>query len=197
MEIKYQQFWDWFVQNRTLFAGTEITDQSIELIDQRINILGEFAWEIGPGQLKTTSLTISPGGDRDLLPTTKEIISYAPTLPDWEFHYAKPVKEWENYFNVMVNDQKIGINISKWEYTLSRYDTNIYDIRIKLVDVPVTILAEKDQALYGIVEMVLESIIGEEKRLERINEIEIVKEDVFKKQASSILHLKQHIDSLP
>ncbi|MGN6293497.1 MAG: hypothetical protein ACTHMV_12205 [Chitinophagaceae bacterium] len=196
MEKKYKQFWSWFVQNKALFESLEISDQSVELIDEEINVLGDFTWEIGPGQLKSFSLTISPGGDRTLLPITKKIISYAPSLNDWEFCYAKPVKEWENYFDVMLGEKEIGIDISKWEYVLFKYDKGIYDIQIKLIDTPADVLAEKDEILYGIVEMVLESILGEEKRLERINELEIVRNEAFEK-ASSILNLRQHIDTLP
>lgn len=197
MEKKYKQFWDWFVQDRTRFERHEISDQSVELIDQKINTLGNFAWEIGPGQLKSFSLTISPGGDCTLLPVTKKIISYAPSLNNWEFHYAKPIKEWEHYFNVTISGKKIGVDISNWEYILFKSAKGTYDIQITLTDLPPAILAEKNEVLYGIIEMVLDSIIGEEKRLERINEIEFVKGRQIEKGTSSILNLRQHLDILP
>jgi len=86
--------------------------------------------EIGPGQEKALSLTISPGGDPELLDTTKEIISLAPVLDNWEFLYAKPVKKWDNYFEVFINEEKIGIDISNWEYILFRNDDAMRSTRI-------------------------------------------------------------------
>jgi hypothetical protein len=198
MNIKYGQFWNWFFQNKALFEETKITDQSIELIDQKIRELGDFAWEIGPGDIKLLSLTISPGGDRALLSTTRKIISHAPILDDWEFHYAKPVKNWDNYFEVVVNGKEVGIDISRWEYILFRYKDSIYDIQIKPDSIPEVIRAEKEEVLYGIVEMVLESIIGEERRLEIINDLEVVSrfELDFENDGSSIVNLKKHLDSI-
>jgi hypothetical protein len=197
MENKYKQFWSWFVQNRQLFEQDRISDQSVELIDQEISSLGDFAWEIGPGRQKSLSLTISPGGDPILLSTTKKIISYAPILDNWEFNYAKPTKEWDNYFDVIVNGKEVGVDISQWEYVLFRSNENSYDIEIKLVNIPEAVMSEEDEVLYGIVEMVLESIIGEEKRLERIDHLEILKDDAIEKNASSILNLNKHLDTLP
>lgn len=194
MSNKHRQFWDWFKHNKRLFEETEISDKSIEMIDQHINELGDFAWEIGPGHIKPLSLTISPGGDRKLLAATREIISEAPTLDNWEFYYAKPVKEWDNYFDVIINEEKIGIDISNWEYILFRNDYGNYDIQIKPDNMP-AVLKEEQNEVYGIVEMVLESIIGEEKRLEKIDDLQVVNEfdDDIKKRKTSILNLQDHL----
>jgi hypothetical protein len=194
MDSSYIQFWNWFVQNKIIFEGSEISDAAIELIDQQINLLGDFAWEIGPGHTKVWSLTISPGGEKELLATTRNIISQAPILTHWEFHYAKPVKEWDNYFDVVIGEEKQGIDISSWEYVLFRNEAGSYDIQIRPDGIPAGLkLNEKE--LYGVVEMVLDSIIGEEKRLEIIDHLEVVGEFAAgaKKSKTRIVHLWDHL----
>lgn len=196
MDTTYTHFWDWFIQNKELFEQIGITEHSIKLIDQKINDLGNFAWEIGPGQKKTLSLTISPGGDLQLLAITKKIISQAPVLKNWEFHYAKPIKEWENYFEVFVNEEKIGIDVSNWEYILFRNDDDTYDIQIKPDNIP-AVIKTKENEVYGIVEMVLDSIIGEEKRLKKIKDLEVVTafgKDIIKHKIL-LINLLDHLNS--
>lgn len=194
MRNTYIQFWNWFQQNKIFFEEPEISDSAIKLIDQQIGNIGDFAWEIGPGHIKQLALTISPGGDKNLLDSTKEIISLAPVLSNWEFYYAKPIKEWDNYFDVIFNGEKIGIDISNWEYILFRNDNGSYDIQIIPVGIP-SILMSNESELYGLVEMVLESIIGEEKRLEKIDDLEVVNEfdDNLVKNKVSILNLPDHL----
>jgi hypothetical protein len=194
MNNKYKHFWSWFIHNKQLFEEPEISDKAIELIDQQINRLGDFTWEIGPGIIKSLSLTISPGGDRNLLAITREIVSQAPIIDNWEFYYAKPVKEWDNYFDVIIDEKKIGIDISNWEYILFRNDNGNYDIQIKPDNIPAILLSKENQ-IYGIVEMALESIIGEERRLEKIDDLEVVSEfdDDIKKNGISILNLQDHL----
>lgn len=198
MEVKYKKFWNWFTQNRRIFEGSAISEESIEIIDREISELGNFAWEIGPGQLKPLFLAISPGGDSTLLPDTRKIISYAPVLENWEFYYAKPIKNWENYFEVYINEEKVGIDISSWEYILFRVKRNIYDIQVKPMNLPSKVNAEKEEMLNGLVEMVVQAIIGEELRLERINALEVVSKfgSDPEESASSILDIKKHLDSL-
>lgn len=196
MEKKYEQFWKWFDQNRDRYEGDEISDQSIELIDQKITSLGDVTWEIGPGRIKLLALTISPGGDATLLQQTKEIVSYAPILNDWEFNYAKPVKEWDNFFYLMINGQELGVDISKWKYVIYKTEGYKFDIEVHLFDLPPLLLTEKDEVLYGIVEMVIESILGEETRLERIDELSFIRNPKVKENGSYILHLRQHLETL-
>ncbi|HEX7844218.1 MAG TPA: hypothetical protein VF476_00375 [Chitinophagaceae bacterium] len=197
MKDNFTTFWHWFQHSKFLFEKLEISQDSINLIDKQITTLGDFAWEIGPGKNKEYSLTLSPGGDKSLLSLTKSIVSKAPVIDNWEFHYAKPIKEWENYFEVFFKNEKISIDISKWQYVLFRNKDNAFDIDVRVSDVPVILQGEAEE-MHGIVEMVVESIIGEEARLEKIDRLEIVKEfdNKSKKGITAIPNLLNHIQKL-
>lgn len=197
MKGKYSHFWNWFEKNRIRFEENEISSSAVDEIDKEINKIGEFAWEIGPGQREKFSLTISPGGDPSLLSITRTIISQAPKLSNWEFYPAMPEKKWENYFEVDVSNKKIGIDISHWEYILFRHTNNVFDIQIKANNLPNKITIKPNE-LQGIAEMVLQSLVGEERRLTAINELEVVSvfEDKFRDSGSSLLSLKKHLDEL-
>lgn len=190
----YSFFWEWFVAHKNMLANLKPNDSLIEEIDKNVNSLGDFIWEIGPGFNKLHSFTISPGGEVSLLEQTKKIISYAPKLIDWEFHYAKRAKEWSNYFNIFLSGGTLSIDLSKWEYVLLEYYDQTFDIIIK----PEPYLNELENEIYGIVEMILDSIIGEEIRLETIKYIEIVKkfDDELITNNSLLINLAKHINKL-
>ena len=55
-----------------------------------------------------------------------------------------------------------------------------------------------EQEIYGIVEMILDSIIGEERRIEKIKYIEITKEfnsDIINKR-TPLINLEKHLNHL-
>jgi len=194
---KYSDFWQWFLKNRFEFEVSNFKEESIQDMDNRILTMGDFAWEIGPGKLKRFSLSISPGGDKLLIGKTKEIVAEAPILNDWEFNYAKPEKEWDNYFESIWKNRKVEIEISSWKYILYKYEKGVYDIEIFPFGIKSEMLLDKDH-MQGLAEMVVQSLIGEEKRLTRINGIE-VRTDLpltFESKETSILLLKEHLNKL-
>jgi len=109
------RFWDWFSSNCTKFGQDFTNELLLDELNNRISELGEFVWEIGPGNKSLNQLVISPGGDIEKLPLTKEIIKYAKVLSDWEFYYAKPIKNWNFEFNFEQLDGNIlYINAFRW-----------------------------------------------------------------------------------
>jgi len=190
-----KEFWNWFSENCQKFDNDfENTDLLYEL-DKRINELGEFSWEIGPGITSPNSLVISPGGNIDLLPCTKEIIGQSQPCLGWEYYYAKPPKEWDLLFDFETRDGlKVHVDASLWEYVLLRYEDGMFEIIIEVTNIGE--LNENDKL--AIVEILLDGVIGEELRMTRICLIDVVEEfeNEYGNKASNIKYLLKHINSL-
>ena len=190
-----KEFWNWFSENCQKFDNDfENTDLLYEL-DKRITDLGVFSWEIGPGKTSPNALVISPNGDIDLLPYTKDIIGQAKTCLGWEYYYAKPPKEWDLIFDFETsNGVQVHVDASLWEYVLLRYEDGMFEIIIKATNIKE--LNENDKL--AIAEMLLDGVIGEELRMTSICLIEIVEEfeNEYDDKASNIENLSKHINSL-
>lgn len=193
-QIKYEEFWNWFEKCQNLLEEVTLTHPIISEIDIQVKKLGDFTWEIGPGIDKPYSFTLSPGGDMDLLTISKEIISFSPSLKEWEFYHAKPQKDWDKYFDVIINDKKIRIDISEWEYVLLQYEDDTFDIDIR----PVPYFDYYDDDKYGIVDMVLCSLIGEENRITKFVELNVVKEfePETERSKSHLVNLPDHLKKI-
>src|SRR5690606_510950 len=117
-------------------------------------------------------LVISPGGNITLLPITRQIIAHATIISGWVFCYAKPPKQWDLLFNFQKkNGDVIEIDASSWKYVLIRYEDG-FDIIIQTNDL--TKLGEQDKLFAS--EILLDGILGEESRMLRITNIDIVEE---------------------
>jgi len=194
---KIREFWSWFFNNCDKFGKNFSNDELLKELDKKVLLLGngELDWEIGPGKIKENALVISPNGNHELLPFTKEIIDNAKERENWEYYYAIPPKNWKLIFYFETNVKtKIRVDASKWQYILLKYEDNSFDIIIKVIDLPK--LSQDDKL--SIDEILLIGILGEELRLEYIEEIKIVNK--FKisdlKNASSIQTLSDHFNQL-
>ena len=188
-----QQFWSWFECNQGNFGDKFENVALIKQLDKWVSELGPFTWEIGPGSIKENLFVISPGGLMELLPLTKEIVSFSSNLKRWEIYYAKPPKEWNYIFNFLNSGGgKISIDASKWQYVLLRYDDGMFGIIIEAPNL--TGLGEEEKV--SIVEVFLESVIGEEVMMLAICEIEIVDHlaDEYVSKASDAINLAKHLN---
>ena len=169
---KIMMFWEWFSKISKDFGSNLENIDLLDELDERVNELGDFSWEIGPGKIKENLLVISPNGDPELLQETKRIVNHAPPCDEWEFYYAKQPKEWELKFEYNTEDGKqIEIDASEWEYALLRYEDGMFAIIIK-ASYHLRSLSDDDQLMAA--EIVLDGELGEEMRIQSICEIDIV-----------------------
>jgi hypothetical protein len=190
-----QLFWQWFSSHHKEFGENFDNEEMLAELNDRIVGLGDFAWEIGPGTKNNNQLVISPGGNLDLLPVSKQIISYATTIPGWIFCYAKPPREWNLLFNFRIEDDVIiEVNASKWKYVLLRYEDMGFEIIVQTRDLKN--LCENDKLIAA--EILLDGILGEEVRMIHITNIEIVEEVGFQYQnkVNDMIYLDKHFEKL-
>jgi len=195
-EQEVVKFWNWF-SNNSHYLGDEFRRKGlISELDRRISRLGDFVWEFGPGKVEENAFVISPGGDLELLEISKEVISRATKCKGWEFHYAKPPKDWELKFQFERGDGRMAdVDASGWKYVLLEYEDEPYEIIIKL---PRLLMELGDRDALIAAEITLDGILGEERRMRLINVIDVVFEfeEKYKDKVSDIKVLSEHLSKL-
>lgn len=191
MEEKYKLFWKWFLEHQDNIIEVNSKDSFVKELDKKVKELGNYSWEIGPGKKNSLAFTISPGGDKELLEKTKKIIGFAPNISGWEFYSSIQIKEWSNFFTTFINGKKIGVDISKWKYVLYQFEDGTYDIAIK----PIPFKKALEDSISELSEMIVDSLIGEEKRIEKIVNLDIVPEfdSEIIHNASKLINLNSHL----
>ena len=121
-------FWKWFVDNKDKLESDSYDPAILQQLDKTISNW-DLNWEIGPGQSRENSLTISPKGDPSLLPLAEQIINKAPTVDKWQFYSTKQPKE--NWHLLELNKENISVNASEWEYVLLKYKDGKIEVLIK------------------------------------------------------------------
>jgi hypothetical protein len=148
----------------------DVHTTALRELDERLQRLGDFAWEIGPGESQPNALVISPSGDYETLRTTRAIVSVAPAVSGWQFYPAKPARDWDYAFRLHGERATYNFDAKNWRYILAAHPDGTYDIDItspELVDVPES---TRQEAL----ETVVEGAIGEELRIGYVGEIRCV-----------------------
>jgi hypothetical protein len=192
---KIDEFWNWFIGiAETLATNIENISLTKELDDRMRNLDSELSWELGPGISKPWQLVISPGLKRNLRERARGIVSCAPSVTAWEFYSAKPPKTWD-YILELENAEggRVRLDASNWTFVLLRYPDGTHEILLKGSDLPALTEDERWQAAA----ITLESILGEDLILDRINEFELVDkiESRFAKRQRPIQELRQAITS--
>lgn len=177
LEDKIQEFWKWFVLNEAIIVEainaskdqdhSELTGQ----LDNQILNFGTFAWEIGFGQSKPYFLTISPNNSSKFLAISKSIMKAAPSLKSWEFNAAKIPVDWD--LNFKIYDAEFDahkVDASGWQQVLKK---NL-DQSINIILLAKSISHLDLDTQMRAADMVVTSLIGEELRINAIQEIEVV-----------------------
>lgn len=164
-----KKFWIWFSLNCQNFGNYFDNSNLINELDIWINKLGNFTWEIGPGKNTDNALIISPNGDVEKLKFTKMIIANAISCEGWEYYYAKPPKQWNDfkfYFET-TNGNRFEVDASLWEYVLLKYEDGMYGIVIKSLQLSEL---DGDDTIIAM-EIFLDGILGEKIRMQTIDYI--------------------------
>lgn len=172
MELKVKQFWDWFIENEHQFREITDTKKVIELLNNQVLEFGVFAWEIGVGEEKPHSFTISPNGDKKRLFLSRQIFKQAPELKHWEFNYCKSARrDWDFTFEVFNSSMiKQEYDASKWEFVLAEEENQKIAILLKASNI---ITIDFDD-LPSIGDMVVNHILGEERRIGDVHSIRFI-----------------------
>ena len=194
-EAAVMSFWRWFSSIAQKFSSNLEDEGILRELDDRIRSFGDLAWEVGPGLGKSNALVISPAGAPELLHLTEEVVKYAPALPEWEFHSAKPPKAWSLRFTLEgVDGASIDIDARSWEYVLFRDPDGKLDV---LVHAPDLETVAEDLRLTA-AEIAVEGVVGERVRLGRVGEIEVAThlDEELRDRATSLEELAAHVRSL-
>jgi hypothetical protein len=195
IEEQARDFWRWFSSVANDFASNFENDAILRELDARVSSFGQVTWEVGPGLEKPNALVISPNGDSDLLGLTREVVALSPRLADWEFHPAKPPKQWDLRFVVEdVDGTPVEVDANAWEYVLLRFPDGTFDIVVCAPNLEDGHQETRQRAA----EVAIEGVLGEICKIEHVGGIEPVTafEDKHKGKATNLKHLAAHMRSL-
>ncbi|WP_337085249.1 hypothetical protein [Elizabethkingia anophelis] len=186
------QFWDWIGVNINSLESDKITNNFINLLDNEIQKLGDFAWEIGyDDTVDKHFLTISSEGNSESDKEIKTILSLAPKIDDWIFYSHKPPKQWKFILELLIDGVNVQFDASEWQYVIYKYPDNVYDIIIKI---PLSYQIYEEY-FYSMGLIAVSAELGETFVNEYINDIDLVFEfnEKEKGKATSFKYLRSHI----
>lgn len=182
MKNQHQQiteFWEWFSQTeaqfRSFFGDDFRGDKKmlIHTMDNWVLSFGKFAWEIGPGEHQPFHFILSPNGDAEHLNLSKQIMSYAPDLPHWDFYFAKPIKtnalQFQIYNSVLELQE---IDAQDWKVAL----LSSYGNKFELIIEAKNLLSFDTDTRYTAGHQVILNLLGEDQKIQYIDSIRMVEE---------------------
>jgi hypothetical protein len=189
---KITAFWVWFNSISGKLAANVEDKNMLEALDNRVRELHpRLSWEIGPGKTREWQFVISPNLDRDLRKLASTIVAQAPVLPDWQFYAARRPKHWNYQFQLESGDGERVKNLdaSNWKFVLLEYPDETHEILLEAWDAP----SLGDDERWQAAAIVLESILGEDTLLDRIDDFELVSklEPQFAESARPIQELRE------
>lgn len=193
-DAQISEFWAWFSAVAEDLARNLENPRILDELDSRIARLGDLAWELGPGEGARYALAISPDGDRELLPLTLRIVSFAPHLPSWEFLPARRARNPALEFELETDRGELHVDAGSWRYVLYRFPDKTFDLVLEQSN-----LGEAtDEDKYAAAIILLDGLLGEATRLLHVGDIEITSRLALDQEpkASSIASLPAHLESL-
>ena len=186
------EFWAWFQAHADQIGRAYAVGDSVWLDDQispRIARIQEnLSWEIGPYHVPENTFVFSPA-IRENLPITRDAVARAPEIPGWRFAPAKPRKELNSLVFTAADST---ICADDWRYHLTAYNDGEF-VDIELLINGDSGLPPSKETLFS--ELVVESLIGEECRLDRVGYIthSIVADNRQEGRSTPIRHLGDHL----
>jgi hypothetical protein len=189
LDLDIIDFWKWFTKNSDRLHSNNYDTSLLKKFDDTISSWN-LGWEIGPGLTTENSLTISPNGDKELLEQTEKIINAAPALENWEFYSWKQSKE--NWHKVKLVDREAEVDAIDWTYVLLKYPDHKIEILIKADNLKSFDITTKELA----VDLVLTNLLGEKRKIEELNFIDIVNEFDDGQGITKLKFLPAHLDKM-
>jgi hypothetical protein len=166
-------FWLWFSEHKVMLGATDVSQELISEFEEKLFVIDQLGWEIGPGLHVAHRLSLSPYGNFEKLNLTRKIIQMAPSFEDWEFHVAMPPKDWNLSFNLMIANSPFVVDGKLWEFVAYKFKDGTYDLIYK----PDSLSKQLgDKYLQLAATIITDGELGEEQRIEAIPKIEVVLE---------------------
>jgi len=167
---KISSFWKWFADHSTELASADIPQDLVGELEKRLFTIHRLDWEIGPGRNVSNLFALSPRGNSELLQLTRSIIAQAPMLVGWELWPAKPPRDWNLVFSLIVNGTSVEIDGKLWEFVAYKFKDGTHDLVLK----PDSIKGLSEDYLYWAATIIADGELGEEARMELITNTEVV-----------------------
>lgn len=172
-EVVIDSFWTKLEELLYVFKKQN-QEELIDQINEVVNTLGSYDWEIGPWGDKLY-FALSPGYNADLLDELESIIDSAPQISGWAIISGKPrkaekIKRW-----YMPNDKGVDIlvNAEGWRCVIYKFQDGTYDL-----DIQVSNLDEDEDTIYQALDIHLTNLLGEINYINYISSVNLV--DDFK-----------------
>lgn len=192
---QFTEFWNWFASAadriRSAYHGNDQKWLDTNITPRVRQIADQLNWEIGPYHAPDDTFVLSPT-TRENLALTRAAIEIAPQLTGWRFLHAKPAKQLSS-LTFMVGGATV--NADAWRYRLTAYNGGEF--------VDIEIFANASCGLGGghenlFAELVVEALVGEERRLDRVGYLELstVGDNATIDRSSPIRHLNDHLSQV-
>ena len=144
-----------------------------------------LSWEFGPYNHPDRTFVLSPVV-RENLRITRAVVAKAPNMSGWHFLDAKPPKDLKG-LTFCLGEQTVRAD--DWQYQLVSYNQGEFVDIVLLFDDPIA-----NESIFC--ELVVESLLGEERRLESVGYISASDSDADLEPASltPIRYLNEHLD---
>jgi hypothetical protein len=186
------EFWRWFVAHdknvREAYESRNTYWLEAELSARVERIAQGTSWEIGPHSLPDKAFVLSPGTRKELA-AVKTAVARAPRVSGWHFIACKPPKDLLSLTFELAN---VSTNADSWVYRMTSYNGGEFaDLEIFFEPSAAPSLG-KERTLC---ELVVEAILGEELRLDRIGAITPVSVPDVRaiENTTAMKHLRPHL----
>jgi len=195
MVDRVDEFWRWFAMHEQQVRDS-YESQNTDWLDGELSrrvarIARGTNWEIGPYSLPDTTLVLSPPTRKEL-PALKAAVARAPEVPGWRFMACKRPKELLSLTFELAN---VSINAESWVYRMTAYNEGEFVDLEMFFEPPAAPPPGKEDTLC---ELVVEALVGEELRLDRIGIITRVSVPSVRaiEHTTAIKHLRPHLMSV-
>jgi hypothetical protein len=195
MTDRVDEFWRWFVAHdknvREAYESRNTHWLDTELSARVGRIAQGTSWEIGPYSLPDHAFVLSPGTRKELA-AVKAAVARAPRVRGWHFIACKPPKDLLSLTFELVNVSNASTNADSWVYRMTSYNGGEFaDLEIFFEPSAAPSLGKEGT----LCELVVEALLGEELRLDRIGAITPVSVPDVRaiENTTAMKHLRPHL----